>query len=372
MKNSKFKYDFFICSSANDADFVKSWLNQLTDLNVFYPHIALNQATGDTCFDVRAEALENSKDLILVISPEAVRSKWVKIEYQTFFNSFYSEENNRRIHLLKGKNFSNELVPLFFKSFQIADSIDQIVSKALQSGQSEGLSTDMEAPAKPSKKLPDYQERKKVGMGLMALVIAMVILGIGGYAVFQGFYKQQSGLSPKPVFDRNTQSNAVIHLKPETSISSQQDEVMVGFEDEQPFKGGLEKDVDASGDFEEVYDVPVEPDIAQNDMRERMIYTEESNKNMQPDDFIKDLADVRVINFPNGNRYEGEHDNGMLHGKGVLHFAVRTLISKNDPLERYAEPGNYLVGEWSNGEFYMGRLHNSKGEMKERIIIGRK
>ena len=83
------------------------------------------------------------------------------------------------------------------------------------------------------------------------------------------------------------------------------------------------------------------------------------------------MTEAMVINYPNGNRYEGELKGDVLHGHGIYSFAVRTLVSKNDPMARYAQPGYYLIGQWHEGELYMGRLYDSKGVFQSRIIIGR-
>jgi hypothetical protein len=80
---------------------------------------------------------------------------------------------------------------------------------------------------------------------------------------------------------------------------------------------------------------------------------------------------VQEIIFPNGNIYKGEVKDGALHGKGIYAFRVRSLISNNDPFDRYAEPGNYLRGEWHEGELYYGDLYDSKGTFISKIVIGK-
>lgn len=75
--------------------------------------------------------------------------------------------------------------------------------------------------------------------------------------------------------------------------------------------------------------------------------------------------------FPNGDTYFGSVKNGKMHGKGKYVFNTDGIISKNDPMERKAEAGNYIEGEWFDGELYKGRLFDKNGILKERIIIGR-
>lgn len=77
------------------------------------------------------------------------------------------------------------------------------------------------------------------------------------------------------------------------------------------------------------------------------------------------------ITLPNGDTYDGSTKNGKMHGKGKYYFNSDGIISKNDPMERRAESGNYIVGEWFEGELYKGKLFDKNGTLKENIIIGR-
>jgi serine/threonine protein kinase len=77
------------------------------------------------------------------------------------------------------------------------------------------------------------------------------------------------------------------------------------------------------------------------------------------------------ISFPNGNRYEGALKNGQMHGKGKYWFNARGMISKDDPMERIAEAGDFVEGDWIDGELYKGYHFDKNGIRKERIVIGR-
>jgi serine/threonine protein kinase len=76
------------------------------------------------------------------------------------------------------------------------------------------------------------------------------------------------------------------------------------------------------------------------------------------------------LNFPNGV-YEGAIKNGKMHGKGKFWFTTRSLISKDDPLERIAEAGDYIEGDWNEGELYKGYHFDKNGVKKEKIVLGR-
>jgi hypothetical protein len=69
--------------------------------------------------------------------------------------------------------------------------------------------------------------------------------------------------------------------------------------------------------------------------------------------------------------YKGETKNGKAHGMGTLYYTQHHLISTRDRQERYAEQGDYLVGEFYKGEVVQGKLYDKTNTQKETIIVGR-
>ncbi len=378
MINDNSKYDFFISSAAEDVDFVGSVLRKMTDFNVFYPHTDMSHASGEMYFDVLAEALENSKNFILVISPDAVKSKWVKVEYQTFFNNFYSETNSRKIFLLKGKDYRIEDVPLFFRNFQIADNIDQIINRAfdIKKFDEHVSGVRQQENSSPASK-PIQKKNHKLWVYLLIFFFAAVLLIFGGYLVYQNFFNTKTVFSEKPIRKPAEEIKAIAENQPGTDQE---------FDDEQQRRLLDEEIINVTkSDYQEFIESVSSEDISidgniiyemQQIKDDEFDVFADKTKNIVPEiqlqDYIKTLSEAREVNYPNGNKYVGEMQDGVLHGQGIFYYAVRTLISKNDPIERYAEAGYYLIGEWSRGEFYMGRLYSNLGEMKDMIIIGRK
>lgn len=72
-----------------------------------------------------------------------------------------------------------------------------------------------------------------------------------------------------------------------------------------------------------------------------------------------------------GGSYSGQLQNGKPHGMGTLKYANRTLISKRDSKKRYADSGDYITGEFYEGELVQGQLFDSTNEPKEKILLGR-
>jgi hypothetical protein len=78
----------------------------------------------------------------------------------------------------------------------------------------------------------------------------------------------------------------------------------------------------------------------------------------------------RTLKLPNGDRYVGEIENGVMHGAGTYYFSTRQIISKKDLKKRYAEAGDVLKGNWNKGNFSNGKLYDKNDSLKYVIIIG--
>lgn len=75
--------------------------------------------------------------------------------------------------------------------------------------------------------------------------------------------------------------------------------------------------------------------------------------------------------FSDGSKYVGEIKNGKMHGLGTYYYGERQLISQKDLKKRYAEKGDYLIGEFYEGNVVSGKLYDSQNNVKEVIMIGR-
>lgn len=68
-------------------------------------------------------------------------------------------------------------------------------------------------------------------------------------------------------------------------------------------------------------------------------------------------------------RYEGELENGIPEGDGTMYYNCHIQIAKyyTDGPERFAEKGDYLVGNWKCGDINTGKLYNNEGVPKSDI-----
>lgn len=78
-----------------------------------------------------------------------------------------------------------------------------------------------------------------------------------------------------------------------------------------------------------------------------------------------------IITIEGGNKFKGKLKNGQLNGLGTLYYKSRQLISPKDKKQRYAESGDYIIGEWYDGNLVYGKLFGSDNVQKEAIMIGR-
>lgn len=66
-----------------------------------------------------------------------------------------------------------------------------------------------------------------------------------------------------------------------------------------------------------------------------------------------------------GTTFVGTLKGGVPHGVGRLIYKRTQRIDAHDEKERYANSGDYIIGEWYNGHLVQGKLFNNEG-----MIIG--
>jgi hypothetical protein len=80
---------------------------------------------------------------------------------------------------------------------------------------------------------------------------------------------------------------------------------------------------------------------------------------------------TQTKNFSGGSKYVGEMQNGEMQGLGTFYYGQHELISPRDLKKRYAEAGDYLIGEFYEGKVVSGKLYDSSNTLKEVMMIGR-
>lgn len=85
----------------------------------------------------------------------------------------------------------------------------------------------------------------------------------------------------------------------------------------------------------------------------------------------KDASEaVTGIVTTNNNTFTGPVKNGYPDGFGTFTFGTRRRIDIHDNRERYAEPGDYIKGDWKQGHLNYGEWYSADGTKKEFIRLG--
>ena len=67
-------------------------------------------------------------------------------------------------------------------------------------------------------------------------------------------------------------------------------------------------------------------------------------------------------------RYEGDLKNGIPDGNGTMFYDCQIQIAKYSSYNIFAEKGDYFVGNWKNGDIYIGKLYDKNGIIKYENI----
>lgn len=199
---------------------------------------------------------------------------------------------------------------------------------------------------------------------LIGVVVLLLLAGIGGAVYFLLSGEKE----PAPVFVET------IRLDPAELRIRENETARLSFTFE-PFNALADSLVWVSSDSEvaSVADGLIsayqsgKATIYLRDLRSRAETACEVEVFYEPEDDISSHSAIVV----EGGKYLGDTQNGLPHGLGTIRYMERTLISKRDVKKRYAEPGQYITGEFYEGQLVQGRLFNRKNEVVEVINIGR-
>ena len=70
-------------------------------------------------------------------------------------------------------------------------------------------------------------------------------------------------------------------------------------------------------------------------------------------------------------KWSGAWKNGQPNGTGTMTYTKERLIDSRDPKKRVAQPGDYIIGEFSNGRLVQGKWFDASNNVKGSIIIGK-
>lgn len=68
--------------------------------------------------------------------------------------------------------------------------------------------------------------------------------------------------------------------------------------------------------------------------------------------------------------WDGELRFNQPHGHGTLTFTTQRLVSQFDPGHNVAKPGDYIIGEYDNGQLVEGKLYHTNGKTVTIVTTG--
>jgi len=119
-KTSKFLYDVYISYSNRDRNWVQDYLYPRLKEAGLRVWIDLQEIrAGDAWLSKINQAVEESCNMLLVLSPDSAASRWILEESEVFLSSAEEREQEQRLIPLLLKPTQN--VPMFISSFQWID-----------------------------------------------------------------------------------------------------------------------------------------------------------------------------------------------------------------------------------------------------------
>ncbi len=135
LSDENYLFDFFLCYSTKDSIKAKDVYEYLRGLglSVFISEESLKISVGESYFEKIQYALSRSRYFILFATNNSWNSKWVKIEYESYFNEVYAKDtSNRYFFILKDKKLQESNIPLLLRHVQFAQTPRQIIESLTQ------------------------------------------------------------------------------------------------------------------------------------------------------------------------------------------------------------------------------------------------
>lgn len=123
-------YDAFLSFSSKDLIEAKQLCDELRGygLRIFMSSEIMKANIGNSFFEKIDYALKRSQHFILLCTPNAIESEWVKTEYETFYNEYFIKDKNERNFLLyKGEKHTIDVVPALFRRLQFAENTNEVL-----------------------------------------------------------------------------------------------------------------------------------------------------------------------------------------------------------------------------------------------------
>jgi TIR domain len=130
-QNSSFDFDIFLSFSSKNKVEAREVVEKLRGygLRVFFSDESLKSGVGESYNTLISKALSNSNHFVWLCTPESAISSWVVVEHETFWSQIYiNDKLNRRFFILKGTRFSENLVPILYRSLQFAEEPEHIIN----------------------------------------------------------------------------------------------------------------------------------------------------------------------------------------------------------------------------------------------------
>jgi hypothetical protein len=129
-----FEYDVFLSYSGEDKELAGDIYQDLTShgLHVFFSNETLKTGAGEEYLFQLQAGLERSQHFLLVATSSSMQSKWVRIEWSAFFLLHVTDAKGRLFFIILGPGFDQGRLPLFLRSLQVPESVEEIAHTVMK------------------------------------------------------------------------------------------------------------------------------------------------------------------------------------------------------------------------------------------------